>query len=164
MSEIQYKKVMIVMGSTSDWPHMKPASELLSEFNIEHHSTVVSAHRTPERMYEFAREAENQGTEIIIAGAGGSAHLPGMIAAISHLPVIGVPVQSKFNDGLDSLMSIVQMPRGVAVACQGVGSMGAYNAAVLSLQILSLGDPKLREAFSSWRKAKRSAVQLDLEP
>ena len=163
MSDISYRKVMIVMGSKSDWPTMKAATKVLGELGIEHQAHVVSAHRTPQRMYQFAEQAELHGTKIIIAGAGGSAHLPGMIAAISHLPVIGVPVVSKFQDGLDSLLSIVQMPRGVAVATQGVGEMGAYNAGVLAAQILATHDSKLMSQFTQWRKASRETIGLDVE-
>lgn len=158
-----YKEVMIVMGSQSDWPTMQEASHVLEELNVEHHAAVVSAHRTPERMYDFAREAENNGVKVIIAGAGGAAHLPGMIAAITHLPVIGVPVKSKFMDGMDSLLSIAQMPRGVAVATQGVGPMGAYNAGVLASQMLSLSDSDLAKRFQDWRAARRSTVGWEVE-
>ncbi len=159
---IDYKTVMILMGSQSDWPCMKHATTVLEALGIGYKATVVSAHRTPERLYEVAREAENSGTKVIIAGAGGSAHLPGMLAAISHLPVIGVPVKSKFNDGLDSLLSIVQMPRGVAVATQGVGDMGAYNAGVLAAQILATGDEALFKSFAAWRASARAQVQLEV--
>ncbi len=160
---VEYKKVMIVMGSKSDWPTMKAASSVLTALGVDHQSAVVSAHRTPERMYEFARDAENRGTKVIIAGAGGAAHLPGMIAAISALPVVAVPVKSKFMDGIDSLLSIAQMPRGVAVATQGVGEMGAYNAGIYAAQILASSDEELFERFKSWRLSIRSTVGWEVE-
>ncbi len=163
MSQLSYKEVMIVMGSQSDWPCMSGATEVLSELEIPFQAYVVSAHRTPARLYEFATQAEQMGTKVIIAGAGGSAHLPGMIAAISHLPVVAVPVKSRFQDGLDSLLSIAQMPRGVAVATQGVGEMGAYNAGLYAAQILSVNDARLFEKFANWRKEKFSKVPLEVE-
>jgi len=158
-----YKDVMIIMGSKSDWPTMQEAAQVLEELGVDHHAAVVSAHRTPERMYEFAREAESNGVKVIIAGAGGAAHLPGMVAAITHLPVVAVPVKSKFVDGLDSLLSIAQMPRGVAVATQGVGPMGAYNAGVYAAQILSLTNADLLKRFKTWREARRSTVGWEVE-
>lgn len=160
---MQFEKVMIVMGSTSDWPVMRAAKEVLDALEIPNVATVVSAHRTPDRLYEFARNAELNGTQVIIAGAGGSAHLPGMVAAISHIPVIAVPVKSNFVDGLDSLLSIVQMPRGVAVATQAVGEAGAYNAGVYAAQILACADADLFERFKNWRAAKRAEVILEIE-
>lgn len=160
---VEYKDVMIVMGSKSDWPTMKAASAVLTELKVDHRSAVVSAHRTPQRMYEFAAEAESKGTKVIIAGAGGAAHLPGMIAAISALPVVAVPVKSKFMDGIDSLLSIAQMPRGVAVATQGVGEMGAYNAGIYAAQILACADKELFERFKAWRAARRSTVGWEVE-
>lgn len=163
MNQINYKKVMIIMGSKSDWPTMKAASDVLTSLGVDHEAAVVSAHRTPERMYEFAQQAEENGTKVIIAGAGGAAHLPGMVAAISHLPVIGVPVKSKFNDGMDSLLSIAQMPRGVAVATQGVGEMGAYNAGIMATQMLATGDAELAATFKAWRSELRSHVGTEVE-
>ena len=160
---MNFSNVMIVMGSTSDWPTMKEATYVLKELDIDYSSSIVSAHRTPERLYEFAANAETNGTQVIIAGAGGAAHLPGMVAAISHLPVIAVPVRSKFNDGLDSLLSIAQMPRGVAVATQGVGEMGAYNAGLYAAQILSVNDSELFERFKNWRAHQRDNVVLEIE-
>lgn len=159
---MQFEKVMIVMGSTSDWPVMRAAKEVLDVLEIPNLATVVSAHRTPDRLYEFARDAELNGTQVIIAGAGGSAHLPGMVAAISHIPVVAVPVKSSFVDGLDSLLSIVQMPRGVAVGTQGVGEAGAYNAGVYAAQILACTDAALFERFKNWRAAKRAEVVLEI--
>lgn len=163
MTDIIYKKVMIVMGSKSDWPTMTEATVVLDALSIEYEAAVVSAHRTPERLYEFASNAQNEGTKVIIAGAGGAAHLPGMIAAISNLPVVAVPVKSKFQDGLDSLLSIAQMPRGVAVATQGVGPMGAYNAGVFAAQILACGDKQLSNEFATWRASTRSEISLEVE-
>ncbi len=160
---MDFSRVMIVMGSKSDWPTMKKASEVLQEFNVEHSSQVVSAHRTPDRLYNFAKTAEDNGCKIIIAGAGGAAHLPGMIASMSHLPVIGVPVKSKFMDGLDSLLSIAQMPRGIAVATQGVGEMGAYNAGIYAVQILSTSDANLFQSFKQWRSARSESIGLEVE-
>lgn len=163
MSEPTYKDVMIVMGSKSDWPTLKAASQVLEALDVRHSAAVVSAHRTPERMFDFAKEAEDRGVKVIIAGAGGAAHLPGMIAAITHLPVVAVPVKSKFMDGMDSLLSIAQMPRGVAVGTQGVGEMGAYNAGVYAAQILSLHDTGIRSRFKIWRADQRSTVGWEVE-
>ena len=163
MTDFQFKPVMIVMGSRSDWPTLQNAAKVLDELGVDYQAHVVSAHRTPDRMFEFAKEAENNGTKVIIAGAGGAAHLPGMIAAITHLPVVSVPVQSKFLTGLDSLLSIVQMPRGVAVGTQAVGEPGAYNAGVYATQILSLEDSALAERFKAWRMAMKDNVPLEVE-
>lgn len=160
---MNYEEVMIVMGSQSDWPTMKAATTVLDALNIAYQEAVVSAHRTPERLYEFAKNAEQNGTKVIIAGAGGSAHLPGMVAAISALPVIAVPIKSKFMDGLDSLLSIAQMPRGVAVATQGIGEMGAYNAGVYAAQILAIAKPELSENFNQWRTNQRNKVKWEID-
>jgi len=154
----EYAPVMIVMGSTSDWPTMENASNTLSSLQVAHHSAVVSAHRTPDRLVEFARGAKDGGTQVIIAGAGGAAHLPGMIAAMTPLPVVAVPVMSKFMTGLDSLLSIAQMPRGVAVATQAVGVSGAFNAGLMAAQILALADPALATRLDAFRQAQTDAV------
>lgn len=144
------------MGSDSDTPVMKEAANILKEFGIEFEYTIVSAHRTPERMYDFARTAHEKGFEVIIAGAGGAAHLPGMVAAISPLPVIGVPVQSKSLNGLDSLLSIVQMPGGVPVATVAIN--GAKNAGILAAQILATHDKDLQQKIIDYKKSLESEV------
>jgi 5-(carboxyamino)imidazole ribonucleotide mutase len=150
--------VGVVMGSKSDWETMRHASELLTELGIAHESRVVSAHRTPERLFRYASEAEDRGLELIIAGAGGAAHLPGMLAAITIVPVLGVPVESKALKGVDSLLSIVQMPRGVPVGTLAIGASGAANAALLAAAILGRKHPAIREALASFRKAQTDAV------
>lgn len=151
-------KVAIVMGSQSDWPTMKLASEVLSELEVEHEARIVSAHRTPDRMSAFAKGAEGEGFDVIIAGAGGAAHLPGMIAAMTHLPVLGVPVQSKALSGMDSLLSIVQMPAGVPVGTLAIGDAGAKNAALMAAAILALSDEALSERLQDWRAARTGDV------
>ena len=153
-------KVAIVMGSKSDWATLEESSQLLSEFAVPWEAQVVSAHRTPQRMVEFALQAQQSGVDVIIAGAGGAAHLPGMIAALTPLPVLGVPVQSKALNGLDSLLSIVQMPRGVAVGTLAIGNAGAFNAALLAIQILALRDADLMARLISWR-ARQTQQVLD---
>jgi 5-(carboxyamino)imidazole ribonucleotide mutase len=150
--------VGVVMGSRSDWETMRHASELLTELGIAHESRVVSAHRTPERLFRYASEAEGRGLELIIAGAGGAAHLPGMLAAITILPVLGVPVESKVLKGVDSLLSIVQMPRGIPVGTLAIGASGAANAALLAAAMLGRKHPAVREALASFRKAQTDAV------
>ena len=149
-------KVAIVMGSQSDWPTMQCASEILDELEVEHEARIVSAHRTPDRMSAFAKGAEGEGFDVIIAGAGGAAHLPGMIAAMTHLPVLGVPVQSKALSGMDSLLSIVQMPAGIPVGTLAIGEAGAKNAALMAAAILALSDDDLSERLQDWR-AERTA-------
>ncbi len=151
-------KIAICMGSQSDWPTMKEAAAILDSLDVPCDIRIISAHRTPDRLAEFARTAEAQGFEIIIAGAGGAAHLPGMIAAQTHLPVLGVPVQSKALSGLDSLYSIVQMPAGVPVATFAIGIAGAKNAALMAVQILSLHDAALKKRLLDWRRAQTDAV------
>jgi 5-(carboxyamino)imidazole ribonucleotide mutase len=153
-------KIAIVMGSKSDWETLTPASELLTEFGVPWIAEVVSAHRTPERLFNFARNAKAEGISLIIAGAGGAAHLPGMIAAMTPLPVLGVPVQSKALSGLDSLLSIVQMPKGVAVGTLAIGAAGAFNAALLAIQMLAINDSALAEKLDQWR-AKQTQTVLD---
>ena len=150
------KKVAIIMGSDSDSPIMQEAAKVLTDFGIDFEYTIISAHRTPERMYEFARTAHEQGFEVIIAGAGGAAHLPGMVAAISPLPVIGVPVQSKSLNGLDSLLSIVQMPGGVPVATVAIN--GAKNAGILAAQILATHDKSLLQKVIDYKKNLENEV------
>ncbi|MCT4778569.1 MULTISPECIES: 5-(carboxyamino)imidazole ribonucleotide mutase [Exiguobacterium] len=147
--------VGVIMGSSSDWETMRHACDILEELSIPYEKQVVSAHRTPDLMFEYAEEARTRGIHVIIAGAGGAAHLPGMVAAKTTLPVIGVPVQSKALNGLDSLLSIVQMPAGVPVATVAIGRAGATNAALLAVQILSLQFPELIERLDTYRQAKR---------
>lgn len=147
--------VGVIMGSSSDWETMRHACDILEELSIPYEKQVVSAHRTPDLMFEYAEEARARGIQVIIAGAGGAAHLPGMVAVKTTLPVIGVPVQSKALNGLDSLLSIVQMPAGVPVATVAIGRAGATNAALLAVQILSLQFPALVERLDTYRQAKR---------
>jgi 5-(carboxyamino)imidazole ribonucleotide mutase len=151
-------KVAIVMGSQSDWPTMKAAAEVLDELEVPHEARIVSAHRTPDRMVAFAKGAEGEGFSVIIAGAGGAAHLPGMIASMTHLPVLGVPVQSKALSGMDSLLSIVQMPGGIPVGTLAIGEAGAKNAGLLAASILALSDEDLSERLQDWRAAKSAGV------
>jgi 5-(carboxyamino)imidazole ribonucleotide mutase len=150
--------VGVVMGSKSDWETMRHCSEMLTELGIPHESKVVSAHRTPDRLFRYGREAEGRGLEVVIAGAGGAAHLPGMLAAITLLPVLGVPVESKTLRGVDSLLSIVQMPRGVPVGTLAIGASGAANAAILAAAILGRKYPEVREALARFRQAQTDAV------
>lgn len=154
--------VQIIMGSQSDWEVMREACTVLDALGISNEARVVSAHRTPDRMVNFAKNAARNGTKIIIAGAGGAAHLPGMVAALTHLPVIAVPVQSKHLNGLDSLLSIAQMPRGVAVATQAIGAAGAFNAGLLASQILALSDPELEQRLIQWRAQQTLNVSEEL--
>jgi 5-(carboxyamino)imidazole ribonucleotide mutase len=151
-------KIAICMGSQSDWPTMKEGVAILDSLDVACDVQIISAHRTPDRLAEFARTAADKGFSVIIAGAGGAAHLPGMIAAHTHLPVLGVPVQSKALDGMDSLLSIVQMPAGVPVGTLAIGVAGAKNAALLATQILSLGDTELESRLIAWRQAQTDAV------
>ena len=150
--------VAIVMGSQSDWPTMKRAADVLAELGVGHDTRVVSAHRTPDRMYAFAKAAAGEGYKVIIAGAGGAAHLPGMMAALTHLPVLGVPVQSRALSGKDSLLSIVQLPAGVPVGTLAIGEAGATNAGLLAAAILATSDKALEERLRAWRKARSDAV------
>ncbi|GAA4375100.1 5-(carboxyamino)imidazole ribonucleotide mutase [Nocardioides caricicola] len=149
--------VGIVMGSDSDWPVMKAASEALAEFDVAFEADVVSAHRMPEEMLEYGRSAASRGLSVIIAGAGGAAHLPGMLAAVTPLPVIGVPVPLKYLDGMDSLLSIVQMPAGVPVATVAIG--GARNAGLLAVRILAATDPELQARMVEFQKSLKEAAQ-----
>ena len=146
--------VGILMGSDSDWETMREAARILEGFGVPHEVEVVSAHRTPERMFEYAQGAEGRGLKILIAGAGGAAHLPGMVSALSRLPVLGVPVQSRALSGLDSLLSIVQMPGGVPTATFAIGSSGAKNAALFACRVLALHDPALRTRLEEHRDAE----------
>lgn len=154
----QKQKVAVVMGSQSDWPIMKHAVEQLEAFGIEYEAKVVSAHRTPELLYEFADTARANGFAIIIAGAGGAAHLPGMLAAKTILPVLGVPVPSKYLKGIDSLLSIVQMPKGIPVATYAVGEAGAANAALSAIAILAINDAVLAKKLMDFRERQKESV------
>jgi 5-(carboxyamino)imidazole ribonucleotide mutase len=155
-------KVAIIMGSQSDWPVMRQATTLLEEFGIDYEAMVVSAHRTPKRLYEFTETAEDN-YSVIIAGAGGAAHLPGMTAALTCVPVIGVPVQSKALKGMDSLLSIVQMPKGVAVATQAIGEAGAFNAGLLAAQFLAAHDATLQSKVKAWRAQQTESIVWEVE-
>lgn len=150
--------VGIIMGSSSDWETMRPAAEILERLGVAHEVRVISAHRTPDQMFEYAGTAQQRGVEVIIAGAGGSAHLPGMTAAKTTLPVIGVPVQSKTLSGLDSLLSIVQMPAGVPVATVAIGSAGATNAGLLAASILANKHPAIDQALKAYRQSQTQDV------
>ncbi len=150
--------VSVIMGSVSDWETMKNASEILNEFDVPHECKVISAHRTPDLLFEFAKSAEERGIEVIIAGAGGAAHLPGMCASQTVLPVLGVPIQSKALNGLDSLLSIVQMPAGVPVGTLAIGAAGAKNAALLAISILANSRPQLRKRLQEFRRKQTEQV------
>jgi len=150
--------VAIIMGSQSDWQTMRHAADTLAGLGIAHEALIVSAHRTPERLYDFARTARERGFRVIIAGAGGAAHLPGMTASLTRLPVLGVPIESGALKGLDSLLSIVQMPAGVPVGTLAIGKAGAINAALLAAGVLALGDPALAARLDAWRQAQTEAV------
>ena len=155
MSTIQ---VGLIMGSQSDWSTMKEAADILSELNITYEKKIVSAHRTPDRLWTYGESAEQRGLKVIIAGAGGAAHLPGMIASKTNLPVVGVPVTTSSLNGIDSLYSILQMPRGYPVATMAIGAQGAKNGGLLAAQIIALSDPKLNESLSKWRVALSSSI------
>jgi 5-(carboxyamino)imidazole ribonucleotide mutase len=154
-------RVGVIMGSRSDWETMRHADETLTALGIPHECRVVSAHRTPERLFDYAREARGRGLQVIIAGAGGAAHLPGMAASMTSLPVLGVPVESHALKGMDSLLSIVQMPGGVPVGTLAIGKAGAINAALLAGSILSLADPALAERLEAWRARQTESVPHD---
>jgi len=151
--------VSVIMGSQSDWDTMKNASDVLKDFDVPHECLVVSAHRTPDWMSEFAKTAEEHGVQVIIAGAGGAAHLPGMTASMTTIPVLGVPVQSKALSGLDSLLSIVQMPGGIPVGTLAIGNAGAKNAALLAVAILANSRPELREKLKAFREKQTADVR-----
>ena len=153
-------EISIIMGSQSDWSVMIEASSLLEELGIAHETKIISAHRTPDRMAEFAKSASSNGIKVIIAGAGGAAHLPGMVAAYTHIPVLGVPVETKALNGMDSLLSIVQMPAGVPVATFAIGNAGAKNAALFAAEILSLEHKSIRDTLASWRLQQSDKVAL----
>ncbi len=155
--------VAIVMGSRSDWPTMKKAAGLLRDLGVNYEAQVVSAHRTPDRLVEFAKGARDRGIKVIIAGAGGAAHLPGMIASMTTLPVLGVPVKSKALSGQDSLLSIVQMPAGVPVGTLAIGDAGATNAGLLAASILSLSDDGVAGRLAHWRQAQTDSVPVTVE-
>lgn len=152
-------KIGIIMGSQSDWPTMKHAADILDELAVAHECKIVSAHRTPDRMYDYAGAAKENGLKVIIAGAGGAAHLPGMTAALTPIPVLGVPIQSKTLSGQDSLLSIVQMPAGVPVGTLAIGEAGAKNAALLAAAIVANEDAELAERLDAWRAARTADVQ-----
>jgi 5-(carboxyamino)imidazole ribonucleotide mutase len=154
------KPVAIIMGSQSDWATMKHAADILDVLGVAYDARIVSAHRTPERLYEFARGAKAAGFKVIIAGAGGAAHLPGMAAALTPLPVFGVPVESKALSGQDSLLSIVQMPGGIPVGTLAIGKAGALNAGLLAASVLALSDAVLAERLDTWRAKQTSGVAL----
>jgi 5-(carboxyamino)imidazole ribonucleotide mutase len=150
--------VGIIMGSQSDWPTMKNAAQVLDELNVPYEARIVSAHRTPDRLYEYARTAQERGLKVIIAGAGGAAHLPGMTASLTSLPVLGVPISTTTLGGEDSLYSIVQMPAGVPVGTLAIGAMGATNAGLLAAQILALSDPQIKQRVEANRAARTAKV------
>lgn len=150
--------VGIIMGSQSDWETMRHASEILDELKIPHETKIVSAHRTPDRLAEYARSARDRGIKVIVAGAGGAAHLPGMTAAMSPLPVLGVPVESKALSGMDSLLSIAQMPGGVPVGTLAIGKAGAKNAGLMATAIIALSDSSVAERLDTWRAGQTAAV------
>ena len=152
-------KVAIVMGSKSDWPTMKWCADILKKLQVKFDSKIISAHRTPDRMYTFAKNAEIENYSVIIAGAGGSAHLPGMIASMSSLPVIGVPIESKKLKGLDSLLSIVQMPKGIPVGTVAIGEDGAVNAGIMAASIIALSDKKIKINLVRWRNKQTNSVK-----
>lgn len=153
--------VSIIMGSQSDWPTMSYAAETLKALDIPYESKIVSAHRTPQRLYDFAHQAKDRGIQVIIAGAGGAAHLPGMTAAMTPLPVFGVPVESKALSGQDSLYSIVQMPAGIPVGTLAIGKPGAINAALLAASVLSLSDETISNKLDAWRQERTDMVALE---
>ena len=155
--------VAIIMGSRSDWPVLRHAAEMLDGLGVAYEAKVVSAHRTPERMFSFAKGAKSAGFKVIIAGAGGAAHLPGMTASLTDLPVLGVPIESKALKGMDSLLSIVQMPGGVPVATLAVGEAGAKNAGILAAQILALSDEALAGRLADWRRRQTESIPETVE-
>ena len=158
MTESKKPIIGIVMGSDSDWPIMKLAAEILDQFNIEYESKIVSAHRTPDNMYDYAENAKKRGIKCIIAGAGGAAHLPGMLASKTELPILGVPIPTKHLDGNDSLLSIVQMPKGIPVATFAIGEPGASNSALFAVSMLSNEDDSLKSKLLEFRKNQTNEV------
>ncbi|MCX8649118.1 5-(carboxyamino)imidazole ribonucleotide mutase [Gilliamella sp. B2776] len=157
-------KIAIVMGSKSDWATMRYAAEILDALTLTYHVEIVSAHRTPDKLFQFAQEAKQRGFDIIIAGAGGAAHLPGMLAAKTLVPILGVPVQSAALNGIDSLYSIVQMPKGIPVGTLAIGKAGAANAALLAAQILALHDQELHQRLTTWRLTQTDEVLNNPDP
>jgi 5-(carboxyamino)imidazole ribonucleotide mutase len=155
MSDIQ---VGLIMGSQSDWSTMKEAADILSELDITYENKIISAHRTPDRLWSYGESAEQRGLKVIIAGAGGAAHLPGMIASKTNLPVVGIPVTTSTLNGIDSLYSILQMPRGYPVATMAIGAQGAKNGGLLAAQIIALSDPELNKRLSKWRNALSASI------
>jgi len=151
-------KIGIIMGSQSDWPTMKPAAEVLDELGLEYETKIVSAHRTPDRLWDYGKTAADRGLQVIIAGAGGAAHLPGMMASKTRIPVIGVPVQTRALSGVDSLYSIVQMPKGFPVATMAIGAAGAANAGLMAAGILALNDVGLAARLDAWRAALSASI------
>jgi len=158
MTDTETPKVAVIMGSQSDWPTMKHASETLAELGIAHRPLIISAHRTPDRLVSFSKTARAAGYKVIVAGAGGAAHLPGMTAAFTPLPVFGVPIESKALSGQDSLLSIVQMPAGIPVGTLAIGKAGAINAALLAASVLALTDDALAQRLDDWRQARTDGV------
>lgn len=154
------KEVSIIMGSNSDWETMKGSCDILGLFGIGYETKIISAHRTPERLYRYAKNANSSNIKIIIAGAGGAAHLPGMVSSLTYVPVLGVPVESKFLNGLDSLLSIAQMPYGIPTATFAVGRSGAKNAALFAVSILAINNRNLSKKLDSWRKKQSQNVSL----
>ncbi|MEM6667434.1 MAG: 5-(carboxyamino)imidazole ribonucleotide mutase [Pseudomonadota bacterium] len=150
--------IAIIMGSQSDWPTMRHAADILDQLDVDYEARIVSAHRTPDRLYRFSKAAVDAGVKVIIAGAGGAAHLPGMVASLTPLPVLGVPVESRALSGVDSLHSIVQMPAGIPVGTLAIGKAGASNAALLAVSILALSDFDLAERYTAWRADRTAAV------
>ena len=159
MADSKKPIIGVVMGSESDWPIMKTAAEILEEFKVEYESKIVSAHRTPDMMYEYAETAKSNGIKCIIAGAGGAAHLPGMLAAKTELPILGVPIPTKHLEGNDSLLSIVQMPKGVPVATFAIGEAGAANAALFAISMLSNNDKSLEKKLTEFRKTQEDKIK-----
>ena len=155
--------VAIIMGSRSDWPVVRHAAEVLDELGVAYEAKVVSAHRTPDRMYSFAKSARSAGVKVIIAGAGGAAHLPGMTASLTELPVLGVPIESKALKGMDSLLSIVQMPAGIPVGTLAIGEAGAKNAAILAAKILALADPGVAERVAAFTQRQTESIPESVE-
>lgn len=158
MTDNSAPKVGIIMGSQSDWPVMRLAAEILEELGVSHETRIVSAHRTPDRLVEYAKTARGRGLKVIIAGAGGAAHLPGMTASMTPLPVLGVPVQSRALSGMDSLLSIVQMPKGVPVGTLAIGEAGATNAGLLAASIVALEDPSVGKKLDQFRQAQTDKI------
>ncbi|MEE2921873.1 5-(carboxyamino)imidazole ribonucleotide mutase [Hyphomonas sp.] len=158
MTDTESPKVGIIMGSQSDWPVMRLAAEILEELGVSHETRIVSAHRTPDRLVEYAKSARGRGLKVIIAGAGGAAHLPGMTASMTPLPVLGVPVQSRALSGMDSLLSIVQMPKGVPVGTLAIGEAGAMNAGLLAASIVALEDPSVAGKLDAFRQAQTDKI------